>query len=265
MIKDRFKENEKVYLDTVRHILERGEKRTTRSGEVLSLFGVHMRFDLQKGFPLLTTKKVNFEAVRDELLWFLKGSTNIHDGLNSGIWDAWADANGDLGPIYGHQWRNWNSEGIDQIRQVISSIKDDPYSRRHIVSAWNPGQINQMALPPCHTFFQFYVHEPYLSIQVYQRSGDFGLGIPFNIASYALLLSMVATECDKVPGHLVHVIGDAHVYENHKDGLEKQLARKVRDAPELVVEKVPFDQMSKEHIHLVEYNPHDAIKLEVSV
>ncbi|MEI8012510.1 MAG: thymidylate synthase, partial [Candidatus Omnitrophota bacterium] len=219
------------YLDLVRHVLDHGAKKTDRTGTgTFSVFGYQSRYDLREGFPLVTTKKILFDAVVHELLWFLRGATNINDGLKpyTPIWNAWADATGELGPIYGYQWRKWEKfvgdgrggyvrEHLDQITQVIEMIKKTPDSRRLIVTAWNAGDIERMALPPCHAFFQFYVVDGRLDCQLYQRSADIALGVPFNIASYALLLSMVARECRLVPGFFIHTLGDAHIYFNHVD------------------------------------------------
>ena len=232
----------KQYLDLIRDILEHGEIREDRTGTgTKSVFGTQTRYDLRDGFPLLTTKKVLFAAVVRELLWFLRGSTNIHDDLthHTPIWDAWADENGNLGPIYGHQWRNWGGTGIDQIQNAIELLKTDPTSRRNIVSAWNVADLPDMKLPPCHAFFQFYAaREGKLDLQLYQRSADLALGVPFNIASYALLLSMVAQEVGMQARHFVHTIGDAHVYLNHMDGLHEQLQRTPKALPKLqIIEK----------------------------
>ena len=210
------------YLDLLRTVLKDGERRTDRTGTgTISLFGAQTRYDLREGFPLVTTKKVLFPAVVRELLWFLRGSTNINDDLHAHtpIWDAWADENGELGPIYGYQWRNWGGTGIDQITDAIETIKRDPTSRRIIVSAWNVADLPRMKLPPCHAFFQFYVAGDFLDVQLYQRSADLALGVPFNIASYALLLEMVAKETHKKARHLVHTLGDAHIYLNHVEGV----------------------------------------------
>ena len=212
------------YLSLVREVLEKGEKKEDRTGTgTLSIFGVQRKYDLREGFPLLTTKKVLFSAVLHELLWFLRGSTNINDGLtqHTPIWDAWADEKGELGPVYGKQWRRWNAVNgreIDQIQAAIDMIKNNPDSRRIIVNAWNVGEIDQMALPPCHMFFQFYVVNGRLDCQLYQRSADIALGVPFNIASYAALLMMVAQECNLEPGIFTHTMGDAHIYLNHVEG-----------------------------------------------
>src|SRR3989344_509856 len=234
------------YLDMVRYILEHGEKKEDRTGTgTVSVFGYQTKYDLRDGFPILTTKKVLFEAVARELLWFLKGSTNINDGLKeyTPIWNAWADAQGELGPVYGYQWRKWEKfvldprtqtyrkESVDQIQNAIHLIKTNPSSRRIIVSAWNVADIQRMALPPCHAFFQFYVSRGRLDCQLYQRSADVALGVPFNIASYALLLAMMARECNLVPGVFVHTLGDAHIYLNHVAGLKEQLKRTPKPLP----------------------------------
>lgn len=256
------------YLDLLSQVLYRGERREDRTGTgTMSLFGVQARYDLQQGFPLVTTKKVLFPAVVRELLWFLRGSTNIHDGLtqHTPIWDAWADKKGDLGPIYGAQWRNWGGR-VDQIRRVIDEINRAPHSRRLVVSAWNVGELEQMRLPPCHILFQFYVSaDGRLDCQLYQRSADMALGVPFNIASYALLTHMVAKECDLWPGYFVHTIGDAHIYLNHLDGVRQQLERPPLPLPRLrLADKSLFD-MGFDDINLYEYAHHPFIRFEVSV
>jgi thymidylate synthase len=258
------------YLDLVRHVLEHGERRSDRTGTgTLAIFGAQTRYDLREGFPLVTTKKVLFPAVVRELLWFLKGSTNIHDDLHehTPIWDAWADENGDLGPIYGYQWRNWGGTGIDQIQQAIDTIKKDPTSRRIIVSAWNVADIPKMKLPPCHAFFQFFVggEGRYLDLQLYQRSADLALGVPFNIASYALLQSMVAQETGLTPRHFVHTLGDAHVYLNHVEGLKTQLARDPLPLPTLKLAPKKTLEMRFEDITLEGYQHHPFIKFPVAV
>jgi thymidylate synthase len=258
----------KPYLDLVRHILEHGERRPDRTGTgTLSVFGAQARYDLREGFPLVTTKKVLVGAVIRELLWFLRGSTNIRDDLtqHTPIWDAWADQDGELGPIYGHQWRNWGGQGVDQIRGAIDLIKNDPTSRRIIVSAWNVADLPRMALPPCHTMFQFYVAGDRLDLQLYQRSADMALGVPFNIASYALLLAMVAGECRLTPGYFVHTIGDAHVYLNHVEGLKIQLEREPFPLPTLSLADKPVDELRFEDIEIVGYQHHPFIRFEVSV
>ncbi len=260
------------YLDLLRHVLIRGERRTDRTGTgTLSVFGTQTRYDLRDGFPLVTTKRVPFSAVVRELLWFLRGSTNINDGLteHTRIWDAWADVNGDLGPIYGHQWTDWgggpHQEGINQVADVLRSIQANPDSRRHIVSAWNVADLPQMALPPCHVLFQFYVQEGHLDCQLYQRSADMMLGVPFNIASYALLLSMFGLECGLVPRYFIHTIGDAHVYLNHLDGAAEQLTRDPFPLPRLVLADRPLFEQRFEDISLEGYVSHPAIRLSVAV
>ena len=259
----------KPYLDLVRHILEHGERRDDRTGTgTLSIFGAQVRYDLRQGFPLVTTKKVLFAAVVRELLWFLRGSTNINDDLtqHTPIWDAWADEHGELGPIYGHQWRNWGGTGIDQIARAIEQIKHTPGSRRIMVSAWNVGDLERMALPPCHALFQFYVSEgTRLDCQLYQRSADMALGVPFNIASYALLTTLVANECGLEPGFFIHTFGDAHVYLNHIPGLEKQLARAPLPLARVRVAKKKLDEIRFEDIELIGYQHHPFIRFEVAV
>lgn len=270
----------KQYLDLVKHILDHGERKEDRTGTgTISVFGCQAKYDLREGFPLLTTKKVLFEAVVRELLWFLKGSTNINDGLKeyTPIWNAWADEQGELGPVYGYQWRRWEKfvwdaraqtyrkEYIDQIRNAIHLIKTNPSSRRIIVSAWNVADIDRMALPPCHAFFQFYVSRGRLDCQLYQRSADVALGVPFNIASYALLLAMMAQECDLVPGVFVHTLGDTHIYLNHVDGLREQLKRTPKPLPQLRIIRKPFSEIRFEDIQLIGYE-HDAfIKFPIAV
>lgn len=240
----------KQYLDLVSHVLENGDQKKDRTGTgTVSVFGYQMKFDLREGFPIVTTKKVLFDAVVWELLWFLRGSTNINDDLtqHTPIWNAWAREGGELGPVYGYQWRKWDKfvwddcqaayrkEHVDQITQAIETIKKNPDSRRIIVSAWNVADIEKMALPPCHAFFQFYVVNGHLDCQLYQRSADIALGVPFNISSYALLLAMVANECGLKPRYFVHTLGDAHIYSNHIDGLKMQLERKPHPLPKLVL------------------------------
>lgn len=270
----------KQYLELVEQILDEGEQKGDRTGTgTLSVFGVQKKYDLRQGFPLLTTKKVLFSAVVRELLWFLRGSTNIHDGLEeyTPIWNAWADSNGELGPIYGYQWRKWEQftweeqtqsyqrRYIDQIAQVIEMIKNNPDSRRIIVSAWNVADIDRMALPPCHSFFQFYVINGCLDCQLYQRSADVALGVPFNIASYALLLMMVAQECQLTPRMFVHTLGDAHIYLNHIDGLKMQLERTPKPLPRVEIAKKPFFDIQFDDIVLCDYQ-HDAfIKFPIAV
>lgn len=270
----------KQYLDLVKYIFENGEKKEDRTGTgTISVFGYQTKYDLRDGFPLLTTKKVLFSAVARELLWFLKGSTNINDGLKeyTPIWNAWADEDGELGPVYGYQWRNWEKfiwdepaktyrmERIDQIRQAIDMIKRNPNSRRIIVSAWNVADIDRMALPPCHAFFHFYVINGRLDCQLYQRSADVALGVPFNIASYALLLAMVAQECDLTPGIFVHALGDAHIYLNHVEGLKDQLQRTPKSLPKIIIAKKPVLDIQFEDIELVNYQPDAFIKFPVAV
>ncbi len=266
------------YLDLVRHVLEHGETKKDRTGTgTMSVFGYQSRYDLRQGFPLVTTKKVLFDAVVHELLWFLRGATNINDGLkqHTPIWNAWADASGELGPIYGYQWRQWEKfvdqggvyarEHIDQITQVIAMIKKSPDSRRLIVSAWNVADIERMALPPCHAFFQFYVVNGRLDCQLYQRSADIALGVPFNIASYALLLSMVAHECGLTPGIFVHTLGDAHIYLNHLDGLKEQLTRSPKPLPRLDLAGKTVLEYRFEDIRLSGYEHHPFIKFPIAV
>ena len=256
------------YLDLVRDVLEHGERRTDRTGTgTLSLFGAQTRYDLRDGFPLVTTKKVLFPAVVRELVWFLRGSTNINDDLkqHTPIWDAWADEHGELGPIYGYQWRNWGGTGIDQITQAIELIKKDPTSRRIIVSAWNVADIPKMKLPPCHAFFQMYVSGDHLDLQMYQRSADLALGVPFNIASYALLQSMIANETGKKPRYFVHTLGDAHIYLNHVEGLKTQLAREPFPLPKLILADKPVLEMRYEDVSLEGYQHHPFIKFPVAV
>jgi thymidylate synthase len=258
----------KQYLELIHHVLDHGDERPDRTGTgTLSVFGTQTKYDLRQGFPLLTTKKVLFSAVVRELLWFLRGSTNIHDDLtqHTPIWDAWADEQGELGPIYGYQWRNWGGRGIDQIQGAIDLIQRDPTSRRILVSAWNVGDLERMALPPCHLLFQFYVLGKRLDCQLYQRSADLALGVPFNIASYALLLTMVAQECGLEPGIFTHTLGDAHIYTNHVEGLKKQLLRQPFPLPTLEVARKPFDAIGFEDIELVGYQHHPFIKFPIAV
>lgn len=311
------------YLKLAQHILDVGNKRSDRTGVgTQSIFGYQMRFNLKKGFPILTTKRVPFRLIKSELLWFLKGDTNIKYLLerNNHIWDEWAFENyvaglaysgpdmtnfglrsqkdenfkaiyqeemkkfqekiltddtfakkyGDLGKVYGYQWRSWpdlNGEPIDQIKQVIKNIKEHPYSRRHIVSAWNPAQVNEMALPPCHTLFQFYVEENKLSCQLYQRSGDVFLGVPFNITSYALLTHLIARECGLEVGEFIHTLGDAHLYLNHLDQIHEQLQRTPKELPELKInpEAPSIFDLTEEDITLVGYHPHPRIAAPIAV
>ncbi|HEY8085467.1 MAG TPA: thymidylate synthase [Methylophilaceae bacterium] len=261
------------YLDLMRHVLEHGNKKEDRTGTgTLSVFGYQMRFDLAQGFPLLTTKKVHLKSIIHELLWFLQGSTNIKYLKDNGvsIWDEWADENGNLGPVYGYQWRNWpkpDGTHIDQITQVINMIKKNPDSRRLIVSAWNVADVDQMKLPPCHAFFQFYVADGKLSCQLYQRSADIFLGVPFNIASYALLTMMVAQVCGLKLGDFVHTLGDAHIYLNHMDQTREQLSRATRPLPTMRINPEVKDifGFKYEDFTLENYDPHPAIKATVAV
>lgn len=263
----------KQYLDLLSHILENGNEKTDRTGTgTKSVFGYQMRFDLQKGFPLLTTKKLHTRSIFHELLWFLKGDTNIkylHDNKVT-IWDEWADENGDLGPVYGKQWRAWQgADGkiTDQISQVVNQIKNSPDSRRMLVSAWNVGEVEQMALPPCHIVFQFYVANDKLSCQLYQRSADVFLGVPFNIASYALLTEMLAQVCGLEAGEFIHTLGDAHLYLNHLDQAKLQLSRTPYELPKLKLNpeiKDIFD-FKYEDITIEDYVSHPHIKAEVAV
>jgi thymidylate synthase len=265
----------RAYLDLVQRILDEGADKGDRTGTgTLSVFGHQMRFDLSEGFPLVTTKKVLFPAVVRELLWFLRGSTNINDDLkqHTPIWDAWADAHGDLGPIYGYQWRHWgatpdNPSGIDQLQQAIDTIKKDPTSRRIIVSAWNVADIPRMALAPCHVLFQFYVADGRLSCQLYQRSADIFLGVPFNIASYALLTMMMAHVTGLEAGEFIHTFGDAHLYQNHLEQAREQLQREPRAMPTMRVNpraKSIFD-FAFEDFELLNYNPQPHIPAPVAV
>ena len=261
------------YLNLLKHVLAEGAKKSDRTGTgTISVFGYQMRFDLEQGFPLLTTKKPHTRSIIHELLWFLKGETNIKylKDNNVSIWDEWADENGNLGPVYGYQWRSWpTSDGkhIDQITELIETIKKKPDSRRLIVSAWNVGEIEKMALPPCHAFFQFYVAEGKLSCQLYQRSADIFIGVPFNIASYALLTLMVAQVTGLQPGDFVHTLGDAHIYNNHIEQVNLQLTREPRKLPMLKINpdvKNIFDYKF-EDFELIGYDPHPHIKGEVAV
>lgn len=263
----------KQYLDLCEHILNNGIEKKDRTGTgTISVFGYQMRFDLNDGFPLLTTKKLHIKSIIHELLWFLKGDTNIRYLNENGvrIWDEWADENGDLGPVYGHQWRSWpDGKGgtIDQISQVVEQIKNNPDSRRLIVSAWNVADVNEMALPPCHCLFQFYVADGKLSCQLYQRSGDVFLGVPFNIASYSLLTMMIAQACGLKLGEFVHTFGDAHIYLNHIEQVKLQLTRTPKTLPTLELNQQVssiFD-FTFEDFHIRNYDPHPHIKGEVSV
>jgi thymidylate synthase len=271
------------YLNLIRHIKSNGvtKKDRTETG-TQSVFGYQMRFDLSKGFPMVTTKKLHLKSIIHELLWFLKGDTNIAYLQENGvrIWNEWADKEGNLGPVYGHQWRNWNSEGLDQIKEVIHTIKTNPDSRRMLVSAWNPSVLpdtsvsfaenvayNKAALPPCHAFFQFYVANGKLSCQLYQRSADVFLGVPFNIASYALLTLMMAQVCDLEAGDFVHTFGDAHIYSNHKEQIELQLSRTPKSLPTMKMNREVKDLFgfTFEDFELINYDPHPLIKGSVAV
>lgn len=263
----------KQYHDLLQHILDKGVTKEDRTGTgTISVFGYQMRFDLNEGFPALTTKKLHLRSIIHELLWFLKGDTNIQylKDNNVSIWDEWADENGNLGPVYGSQWRSWptaDGRHIDQIKQVVDQLKNNPDSRRIIVSAWNVGEIENMKLPPCHAFFQFYVAEGKLSCQLYQRSADTFLGVPFNIASYALLTMMMAQVCGLQPGDFVHTLGDAHLYSNHLEQARLQLTRDFRQLPTMIINpevKDIFD-FKFEDFELVGYDPHPHIKAAVAV
>lgn len=266
------------YLSLVREVLETGEQRTDRTGVgTISIFGVQRKYDLREGFPMVTTKKTLFDGVLRELLWFLRGSTNINDGLYTPIWNAWAAPDGELGPIYGFQWRRWRTyrhdeanrryevSHIDQIQNAMDLIKHDPMSRRIIVSAWNVADIPYMKLPPCHLLFQFYVVNGRLDCQLYQRSADIALGVPFNIASYAMLMHMMAQECELTPGIFTHTLGDAHIYLNHVEGLKKLLTRSPLPPPTIKIAKKPFWDLQFEDFKLENYKHHDFIKFAVAV
>ena len=263
----------KAYLDLMRYILEHGARKTDRTGTgTLSSFGHQLRFDLSQGFPLVTTKRVHVKSVIHELLWFLRGDTNVAYLRENGvtIWDEWADENGDLGPVYGHQWRSWptpDGRAIDQMSEVVKQLKQTPDSRRMIVSAWNVSDIPRMALAPCHAFFQFYVADGKLSCQLYQRSADLFLGVPFNIASYALLTLMVAQVTGLKPGDFVHTFGDTHLYLNHLDQAREQLSREPRSLPTMKIDPTVKDLFAfrYEHFTLEGYDPHPAIKAPVAV
>ena len=271
------------YLDLVNHVLENGELKEDRTGTgTKSVFGYQMRFNLSDGFPMVTTKKLHLKSIIYELLWFLSGDTNIKylkdNGVN--IWNAWADSNGDLGPVYGFQWRNWNNDGIDQISNLINDLKNNPNSRRHLISAWNPSVLpdtsksfetnvanGKAALPPCHAFFQFHVINGKLSCQLYQRSADIFLGVPFNIASYSLLTLMIAQVCDLEPGDFIHTFGDAHIYTNHFEQMKLQLTREPKKLPTIKINnevKNIFDFKFEDFI-LENYDPHPHIKGKVAV
>ena len=273
----------KQYHKLLNHILENGVQKGDRTGTgTISTFGYQMRFDLSKGFPMLTTKKLHLKSIIHELLWFIKGETNIKylNDNNVKIWDSWADENGNLGPVYGHQWRNWNSDGIDQISILIDQIKNNPNSRRMIVSAWNPSVLpdtsksfsenvldNKAALPPCHAFFQFYVSDGKLSCQLYQRSADTFLGVPFNIASYALFTIMIAQVTDLEVGDFIHTFGDVHLYNNHIEQAKEQLSREFRPLPKMKVNsKVKnINEFKYKDFELINYDPHPHIKASVSI
>ena len=271
------------YLNLVKHVLENGEFKEDRTGTgTKSIFGYQMRFNLAEGFPMVTTKKLHLKSIIYELLWFLKGDTNIKylkdNGVN--IWNAWADSKGDLGPVYGYQWRNWNNDGIDQISNLIKNLNDNPSSRRHLISAWNPSVLpdtsksfetnianGKAALPPCHAFFQFHIINGKLSCQLYQRSADIFLGVPFNIASYSLLTLMIAQVCKLKPGDFIHTFGDAHIYSNHFEQMKLQLTRKPRKLPTIKINnkiKNIFDFKFEDFI-LENYKPHPHIKGKVAV
>ncbi|AEM70977.1 Thymidylate synthase [Allomuricauda ruestringensis DSM 13258] len=273
----------KQYHDLLKHVLEHGNQKGDRTGTgTLSVFGYQMRFDLSEGFPMVTTKKLHLKSIVHELLWFLKGDTNVAYLQENGvrIWNEWADENGDLGPVYGHQWRNWNSEEIDQIKDVVETLKNNPNSRRMLVSAWNPSVMpdtsvsfsenvanGKAALPPCHAFFQFYVADGKLSCQLYQRSADIFLGVPFNIASYALFTLMMAQVCGYQPGEFIHTFGDAHIYNNHMEQVELQLSRNPRPLPTMQLNPEVKDIFSFtfDDFELQNYDPHPHIKGVVAV
>ncbi len=271
------------YFNLIRHIQLNGIEKTDRTGTgTKSIFGYQMRFNLDDGFPLVTTKKIHMKSVIHELLWFIKGETNIEYLQKNGvrIWNEWADEKGNLGPVYGHQWRNWNSQGIDQLKDMINTINSNPNSRRIIVNAWNPGVLpntsisfsanvanNKAALPPCHTFFQCYLADGKLSLQLYQRSADVFLGVPFNIASYALLNLMLAQVTENKPGEFIHTFGDAHIYSNHKKQINEQLLRVPKKLPKVILNpeiKNIFD-FTYDDIEIVNYDPHPLIKGSVSI
>ena len=263
----------KQYLDLMEKVLNEGQKKSDRTGTgTLSIFGYQMEFDLSIGFPLVTTKKVHLKSIIHELIWFLQGSTNISYLKENGvsIWDEWADENGDLGPVYGAQWRSWpdgNKGSIDQIQNLINGINNNPDSRRHIVSAWNPALVDDMALPPCHSLFQFYVANGELSCQLYQRSADIFLGVPFNIASYALLNHMIAQVCNLKVGKFVHTLGDAHLYLNHLDQAKLQLSRKTMNLPQLKLnqEVCSIFDFKYEDIEILNYESHPGISAPIAV
>ena len=263
----------KQYHDLLRHVMKNGTVKSDRTGTgTKSVFGYQMRFDLSEGFPVVTTKKLHLRSIIHELLWFLKGDSNIKYLKDNGvsIWDDWADENGELGPVYGVQWRSWptaDGKHIDQIENLVNSIKNNPDSRRHIVNAWNVAEVENMALPPCHTMFQFYVADGKLSCQLYQRSADIFLGVPFNIASYALLTLMLAQVCGLEPGDFVHTFGDAHIYSNHFEQVEKQLSRDFRPLPTMKVNPAIKDlfEFKYEDFELLNYDPHPGIKAPIAV
>lgn len=263
----------KQYLDLLDHVMKHGVEKRDRTGTgTISTFGYQMRFDLSERFPLMTTKKMHLKSIIHELLWFLSGSTNVRYLQENGvrIWNEWADADGNLGPVYGYQWRSWPSADgrtIDQVKSVVSSLKMNPDSRRHIISAWNVGEIEWMALPPCHILFQFYVADGMLSCQLYQRSADIFLGVPFNIASYSLLTMMMAQVTGYKPGEFIHTLGDAHIYLNHMDQVRLQLSREPRRLPLMAINPDVKDILEFRYgdFSLTEYDPHPAIKGEISV
>jgi thymidylate synthase len=263
----------KQYLDLMRFVLENGSAKEDRTGTgTISAFGHQMRFDLRAGFPLVTTKKTHLKSIIHELLWFLQGDTNVRYLKENKvrIWDEWAAADGSLGRVYGAQWRHWrrpDGSELDQIEEVVKSLKENPNSRRHLVVAFNPGELDQMALPPCHAFFQFYVAEGKLSCQLYQRSADIFLGVPFNIASYSLLTMMMAQVCGYAPGDFIHTLGDAHLYRNHLDQARLQLSRPPRPLPKMKINPAVKDifGFKFEDFELIDYDPHPPIKAEVSV
>ncbi|MGB2116256.1 MAG: thymidylate synthase [Flavobacteriaceae bacterium] len=273
----------KQYIDLVNHVLDNGFKKNDRTGTgTISVFGYQMRFDLNEGFPMVTTKKLHLKSIIYELLWFLKGDTNINYLTENGvrIWNEWANENGELGPVYGHQWRNWNDDEIDQIKDIIKTLKTNPDSRRMLVSAWNPSVLpdtsksfsenvanGKAALPPCHAFFQFYVADGKLSCQLYQRSADVFLGVPFNIASYALFTMMMAQVCDLGYGEFVHTFGDAHIYSNHLEQLKLQTSRTPKPLPKMIINPEVKDifNFKYEDFTLVDYDPHPHIKGKVAI
>ncbi|WP_170007090.1 thymidylate synthase [Bacillus fonticola] len=262
-----------AYLQLAEHVLKNGEERDDRTGTgTIGTFGYQMRIDLEKGFPLLTTKKLHTKSVVHELIWFLQGDTNVRYLQENGvrIWNEWADENGELGPVYGQQWRSWptpNGNAVDQLQHVIDELKNNPNSRRHVISAWNVGQLQEMALPPCHCLFQFYVQNGKLSCQLYQRSADVFLGVPFNIASYSLLTHLVAQVAELQVGEFIHTFGDVHIYKNHVEQMKEQLKRSPRSLPTLMLDKsiTSIEDFRYDHISFENYEPHPAIKGTVSV